>query len=331
MSLETFLPVAFVGLMGLSILVYVILDGYDLGVGILSGFTSSGRDRMVSSIAPFWDGNETWLVLGAGLLLVAFPMAHGIILQALYVPVFLMLIGLILRGVAFEFRIKAEASYKALWDRAFFSGSLLTALSQGFMLGFYIVGFELGVVQIAFSLLTAICLAGAYAFIGATWLIYRTEGDLQKQSVRWAKTTLGLAVLGLGAVSIASPLVSERIFDKWFSVPNVFFLMPIPVIAGVLLIVLYRMLKNMPYPDDRRASIPFLMSMAVFSLAFIGIAYSFFPYIIPEQMTIWEAAASSEALFIMLIGSAVVLPIIAGYSAYAYYIFRGKARDYGYG
>jgi len=218
---EIWLPATFATLMGLSILIYVVLDGFDLGVGLLSPLASpEHRDRMIASIGPFWDANETWLVLAIGLLLVAFPTAHGIILSGLYLPVAVMLIGLILRGVAFEFRVKAPAGQKPMWDAAFFAGSAMTALAQGFMLGLYIMGLETGWVALAFATLTAVFLTVGYSFIGATWLIFKTEGALQARAVRWARGGIVGLVGGIGAVSVASPLVSERIFEKWFSFPR---------------------------------------------------------------------------------------------------------------
>ncbi len=215
------LPLAFAVLMGVSILAYVVLDGYDLGVGILMARADRAeRDMMVASIGPFWDANETWLVLGIGILLVAFPVAHGFILGALYLPVALMLLGLTMRGVAFEFRVKAQTHLQGWWDRAFVAGSALTAITQGYMLGAYIMGFQGGWAAHGFALLTGVCLAAGYAFIGATWLILKTEGELQARAVRFARTTLWLTALGMVAVSLATPLVSPRIFEKWFAFPR---------------------------------------------------------------------------------------------------------------
>jgi cytochrome bd ubiquinol oxidase subunit II len=209
------LPLTFAALMGLSILIYVCLDGFDLGVGVLFPFADDAEtDRMVASIGPFWDANETWLVLAIGILLVAFPQAHGAILTALFLPVAVMLVGLILRGVAFEFRVKAPAGHKATWNRLFFTGSLMTSLSQGFMLGLYIMGLEWTLPHVAFALLTAVFLTVGYSFIGATWLILKTDGILQIKAVHWAKRGIWGLVLGVGAISVASPIVSPRIFEK---------------------------------------------------------------------------------------------------------------------
>jgi len=325
------LPWAFASLMGLSILTYVILDGFDLGVGILFPLASPvEQDKMIGSIGPFWDANETWLVMAVGLLLVAFPTAHGMILTALYLPVFIMLIGLILRGVAFEFRAKARDHHKSLWNRAFFAGSLMTALAQGFMLGLYVMGLEQTATTYAFATVTAVFLAVGYSFIGATWLIHKTEGPLQQKSVRWARESLWGVILGLAAVSAATPLVSTRILDKWLAFPEILYLSPLPIISGLLIVWLWRMLRQMPFDGDRSSWLPFTVSTGLFALAYVGMAYSFYPYVVPERLTIYEAAAAPESLFIILIGALVVLPIIMGYSILAYTIFRGKATDLRY-
>ncbi len=325
------LPVIFAGLMGLSILLYVILDGYDLGVGILMSRASSHeKDMMIASIGPFWDANETWLVLGIGLLLVAFPIAHGIILSTLYLPVALLLVGLILRGVAFDFRAKAQESHKANWDWAFFGGSLLAALAQGYMLGLYIVGFERSLLNVVFGFLCAICLAAGYAFIGACWLIMKTEDDLQVAAARWARICLWLTAVGLAAVSLATPLVSARMFEKWFSLPNLFLLLPIPIITGLLILGLDRLLARMPLPGDDYYWLPFVGAMGVFTLGFLGLAYSFYPFVILDKMTIWQAASAPESLTFILVGALIVLPFILGYTFYAYRVFWGKVRELTY-
>ncbi|MEJ6393651.1 cytochrome d ubiquinol oxidase subunit II [Gymnodinialimonas sp. 2305UL16-5] len=325
------LPWAFASLMGFSILVYVVLDGFDLGVGILFPLADDAeKDRMIGSIGPFWDANETWLVLAVGLLLVAFPQAHGMILSTLYLPVFVMLIGLILRGVAFEFRAKAHAKHKALWNNLFFTGSTLTALSQGFMLGLYIMGLEQSWATYAFAAVTAVFLTVGYSFIGACWLIHKTEGGLQQKSVRWARESLWGVILGIGAVSLATPLVSTRIFDRWLEFPQVLYLAPIPVISGLCVLWLWRMVRDMPYPDDARSWKPFAVATGLFALAYVGLAYSFYPYVVPEQLTIYEAAAAPESLMIILVGACFVVPVIAGYSILAYTIFRGKATELRY-
>jgi cytochrome bd ubiquinol oxidase subunit II len=325
------LPVAFAGLMGISIAAYVILDGYDLGVGILSARVGKAdRDRMIASIGPFWDANETWLVLGIGLLLVAFPTAHGIILTSLYLPVAVLMLGLTLRGVAFEFRVKAGRIYKPWWDKAFFAGSLMAALSQGYMLGLYIVGFERTWQHMAFAALSAICLAAAYAFIGATWLILKTEGPLQLLAIRWARLTLWFAAIGMVAVSVATPLVSDRIFAKWFTMPNLLYLAPIPLLTAGLFLALAALLNRLPMTDDRLAWLPFVLATLAFLLGFIGLGYSFYPYVVPEQLTVWDAASAPESLMIIFVGACVVIPVIIGYSAFSYIVFRGKATELTY-
>jgi cytochrome bd ubiquinol oxidase subunit II len=325
------LPVIFAGLMGLSILLYVILDGYDLGVGILTAFESGDdRDLMVASVGPFWDANETWLVLGIGLLLVAFPVAHGIILTQLYLPVAFMLLGLIARGVAFEFRAKAEPDWKPLWDRVFFAGSLLTALTQGYMLGAYILGFDQSLGAVLFCLLAAVGLAAGYVFVGACWLIYKTEGKLQRQAVDWARQGLWATAAGMAVVSMATPLMSDRIFDRWFHLPEIIALLPIPMFSAIIFAGLAIFLARPVRPDDALSWVPLAAASTLFVLGFIGIAYSFYPYLVSDRLTIWQAASSPEALSIILIGTLVVLPVILGYSILAHWIFRGKATALSY-
>ena len=326
------LPLAFAGLMGLSILIYVVLDGFDLGVGILLPQAQPDeRDLMIASIGPFWDANETWLVLAVGLLLVAFPAAHGEILTALYLPCAVMLIGLILRGVSFEFRAKAPAAQKAWWDNAFFVGSAMTSLAQGFMLGLYIMGLQMTVWTLVFAAITAVFLSVGYSLIGACWLVLKTDGTLQKKAISWARSAKWGALLGFGAVSIATPLVSPRIFDKWFSIPEFLFLAPLPLAALALFGILTLYLQN---ASQQVASggilhnwnwIPFVSVTTLMICAFAGMSYSFYPYVVPEKMTLYEAASAPESLFIILIGTIFVLPTIIGYSILSYWIFRGKA------
>ena len=325
------LPFVFAALMGVSILIYVVLDGFDLGVGVLFPFAEDDeKDRMIASIGPFWDANETWLVLAVGLLLVAFPSAHGAILTALYLPVAIMLIGLILRGVAFEFRATAPAPHKRLWNNACFAGSLMTSLSQGFMLGMYVMGLEWSWINFAFGMLTAVFLTVGYSFIGATWVIHKTSDDLQIKAVEWAKGGIWGLVLGIGAISLATPFVSTRIFDKWFSWPEALYLSPLPILSALLVFWLWSMLRKMPYAGDRRSWQPFAAATALWVMAFGGMAYSFYPYVVPEQITIYEAASAPESLFIILIGTCIVLPTIMGYTVLSYFIFRGKATELRY-
>jgi cytochrome d ubiquinol oxidase subunit II len=330
------LPVVFVLLMGVSMLAYVVLDGYDLGVGILLRRAADAeKDLMIASIGPFWDANETWLVLGVGILLVAFPLAHGVILTSLYLPVAIMLLGLILRGVAFDFRAKARAHHKPLWDRAFYLGSLLASLAQGTMLGLTVVGFEYSAINLAFALLIGLGLAAGYALLGATWLIIKSEGELQMKAVRWARASLWLTALGIAGVSIATPLVSTRIFDKWFSLTVLPLLLPIPLATALLFFVVERSLRRLPQRlsegNEYGAWIPFACTVGIFFLAFYGLAYSLFPYLVIDRITIWQAAAAPESLMFILVGTAIVLPAILGYTAYAYRVFWGKTRELTYG
>ena len=325
------LPFTFAALMGLSILIYVVLDGFDLGVGLLFPFADGPeRDRMVASIGPFWDANETWLVMAIGLLLVAFPTAHGTILTALYLPVAVMLVGLILRGVAFEFRAKAPAGQKGLWNAAFFAGSLMAAMAQGFMLGLYVMGLGWTLPNVAFALLTALFLIVAYSFIGATWVILKADGVLQAKAVGWARGGIWGIVLGMAAISAATPLVSTRIFDKWFTFPEILWLAPLPLVSAGLILLLWTMLRRLPLPGDRYSWAPFALAIAVFCLGFLGMAYSFYPYVVPERLTIYEAASAPESLWIILVGVIIVLPMILAYSALAYVVFRGKATKLSY-
>jgi cytochrome bd ubiquinol oxidase subunit II len=325
------LPAAFLAVMGLAMLAYVVLDGYDLGVGILMRRVEDAqKDRMVASIGPFWDANETWLVLGVGVLLVAFPKAHGVILGALYLPVALMLLGLTLRGVAFDFRVKAKAQHKPLWNRAFYGGSLIATLAQGYMVGQLVMGFEGGWGAMAFGALIAVCLVAGYALLGAGWLIIKTDGALQQQAVRWARGSLWLTALGVAAVSIATPWLSERIFDKWFSLPYIVLLAPVPIATAVLFFVVDRSLRRLPVRlgqgNEYGAWVPFGGTIGIFLLAFYGLAYSVFPYLVVDELTIWHAAAAPESLMIVFVGACVVLPVIVGYTVFAYRVFGGKAQ-----
>ena len=265
-----------------------------------------------------------------GLLLVAFPAAHGMILGALYLPVAIMLIGLILRGVAFEFRAKAPAHRKRLWDRCFYAGSLATSLAQGFMLGMYVMGLDWTWAHLGFALLTAVLLTVGYSFIGATWVIHKTEGALQAKAIGWAKGGIWGLVLGVGAISLATPFVSSRIWDKWFAWPEMALLSPLPILSAALILGLWAMLRRMPYADDRWSWGPFALSTALWLLAFLGMAYSFYPYVVPDRLTIYEAASAPESLMIILVGTAFVLPAILAYTVLAYTIFRGKATELRY-
>jgi cytochrome d ubiquinol oxidase subunit II len=329
------LPLAFMLLMGISMLAYVILDGFDLGVGVLFPFASDEhKDIMVSSIGPFWDANETWLVLGVGILLVAFPFAHGEILGALYFPVVVMLIGLTLRGVAFDFRVKAHVKHKSKWNRTFFAGSLLAALSQGFMVGMLVVGFDYSVAHILFSAFIGVCVGGAYALLGAGWLIMKTSEALQLKAVRWARVALALTAFGIVAISVATPLLSERIFDKWFTLDSVLVMWPLPLITAALFLIVDRSLRRLPVRLGRGNEygiwVPFGGTVGLIMLAFHGLAYSLFPYLVVDRLTLWQAASAPESLMIIFVGAMIVLPMIAGYSVFVYRVFGGKARPLEY-
>ena len=329
--MDAWLPLAFLAVMGLSMLAYVVLDGYDLGVGILlRGADDAQKDTMIASIGPFWDANETWLVLGIGVLLTAFPRAHGVILGALYLPVALMLAGLILRGVAFDFRVKARAAHKPLWDRAFWAGSLLAALSQGYMLGLWIVGFERNWATVGFALFIGAALASGYALLGAGWLIARTEGALQHRAVAWARGALLLTALGIAAVSLATPLVSESVAARWFAWPRIALLAPIPLATAVLFGVAFTALRTLPRPQDQGRWIPFACAVGIYALAFAGLAYSAFPYLVVDRITIWDAASAPESLRVIFYGAAVTLPAIVAYTVISYRVFRGKATELRY-
>jgi cytochrome bd ubiquinol oxidase subunit II len=327
----TLLPLISAGLMGLAILVYVVLDGFDLGIGILfSAADDHEKDVMIAAIGPFWDANETWLVLAVGLLLVAFPAAHGVILTALYIPVALLLLGLILRGVAFDFRAKVPTRHKTRWNRLFLAGSLIASLAQGYMLGVYVLGLDFSAGATAFGGLVALCLAAAYAAMGAAWLIYKTEGELQKKAVRWLRATLVLTALGMAAVSLATPFASPRIFDKWFVFPEMIYLAPLPILSAVLFASLWWQTFHLPRPDDRHSLMPFLTLALIFVLGFAGLAWSFYPFVVPDRLTIWQAASAPESLAVILIGTAFVLPIIIFASVYVYRVFGGKSSELSY-
>lgn len=329
--METTLPLVFTALMAVAMLLYVVLDGYDLGVGILlRGAADADKDRMIASIGPFWDANETWLVLGVGLLLVAFPMAHGVILGALYLPVAAMLIGLILRGVAFDFRVKARAAHKPLWNGAFWAGSVLAAFSQGYMLGSYVLGFRDDGVGTLFAVSIGLCLVAGYALLGAGWLVLKAEGELRAKALRWAYASLWLTGLGIAAVSVATPWVSPRIFEKWFTLPNLFFLLPIPVLTALVFAAAEGAIRRLRKGETTRDWLPFAAAVLLFVLAFAGLAYSLFPYLVMDRMTLWQAAAAPESLLIMLVGAAVTLPMIGIYTVYVYRVFWGRSAELSY-
>jgi cytochrome d ubiquinol oxidase subunit II len=314
------LPLIFAVLMGGAILAYVVLDGYDLGVGMLMPAASDQeQDVMVASIGPFWDANETWLVLGVGILLIAFPAAHGYILGALYLPVAAMLTGLMLRGVAFELRVKAQGWHAELWNWLFWFGSFLASFAQGYMLGRYVTAFQPGWGYFFFSLLVGAALCGGYVLLGAAWLILRTEGELQRKARAWTKWGLLWVALGVALVSLATPLASEIVRDKWFDFPRTLGLMVLPLASLAAWLWVWASLRKSDWQ-------PFAGAVVIFALAFAGLAYSVFPYVVIGWLTVWQAAAHPAALKVVLAGVALVLPFLIGYTVFAYRVFRGKAQ-----
>ena len=326
------LPLAWGLLIATAVFLYVLLDGFDLGCGILFPFAPSEkcRNRIMNSIAPFWDGNETWLVLGGGGLFAAFPVAYAILMPAFYLPVILMLLGLILRGVAFEFRFKTDGRDKKIWDVSFHAGSLLAAFMQGVILGNFVQGVEVegrafsgGALDWAngFAMITGLALIFGYALLGATWLVMKTEDDTQRGARNVASYVLVFVALGMAVVSIAMPLMDERVFDLWFTLPNMFYLMLIPVITAFVFLVLWFDLRG--HAEVR----PFILSILLFFAGYLGLGISLYPWIVPFSFTIWDAAAVSTSQSLLLIGAVIFLPIILAYTAYSYYVFRGKSDD----
>jgi len=323
---SVWLPLFFFVAMGIAMLSYVVLDGYDLGIGmLLNRGNDADKDMMIASIGPFWDANETWIVLGVGLLLVAFPLAHGEILTELYLPVAAMLLGLILRGVSFDFRVKVNSEQKPLWNVLFYLGSLIASVSQGIMIGRLIVGFDSGALGWLFSILVGLCLPAGYMLLGSTWLILKTEGSLQKKAFQWAKKSLWLTGFGIALVSIATPYFSPEIMQKWFAWPQIAWLSPVPIATGILFLLTYRFINALEKRSTEKEWLPFACVVAIFWLAFFGIAYSIFPYVIIGKMTLWEAASATESLWVIFWGAIVVLPTILGYTLFSYRIFKGKA------
>jgi len=326
------LPLVFMAVMGLALLAYVVLDGYDLGVGLLLPFaTDQQKDVMVSSIGPFWDANETWLVLGIGVLLIAFPIAHGIVLSALYLPVAVMLIGLILRGVSFDFRVKARAAHKRTWNNLFALGSLMAAMAQGWMLGSYLTGFDHGWESLLFSLGIALTLPTGYAMLGAGWLIMKTGDELQAKAVRWARRVLWPMGLALVAISLASPLVSQTVFDRWFDMPQFLGLLPIPVACAVAFYAAFHVTARPNVVAAGYGWVVFASTVLIFVLAFIGLAYSLYPYIVIDRLTVWQAASATKSLVFIFVGVAITLPAIIAYTIFMYRVFWGRATELTYG
>lgn len=331
MTFDQSLPLIFMALMGISMLVYVVSDGYDLGVGLLMPrANATEKDVLIASIGPFWDANETWLVLGIGILLIAFPKAHGLVLSQLYLPVTLMLIGLMLRGVAFDFRVKAKDVHKATWDRLFFAGSLLASMSQGWMLGRYISGFGQGWNYPVFAAAIAFALPAAYVLLGAAWLIMKTEGDLQRKAIRWAKLAWWPVVGGMVLISLATPWISATVRDRWFELPAIIALLAIPLTTAIALVTT-RLVLDQPIVRKELCWLPFVLLITVFVFGFLGLAYSIYPFVVIDQLTIWQAASSPAALKVILIGVCISVPAIAAYTVFSYRVFWGKATELRYG
>jgi cytochrome bd ubiquinol oxidase subunit II len=329
--MESYLPVIWAAIIGLAVAMYVILDGFDLGIGILFPFaeTDRERDQMMNSVAPFWDGNETWLVLGGAGMMVAFPLAYSIILPALYLPVIIMLLALVFRGVAFEFRWTGVTS-KPHWTFAFAAGSALAAFCQGLILGSLIQGIKVENGSFAggafdwatpFAMLCGLGLVAGYGLLGAAWLVMKTEGRVAERARIEAKLLL-LAVLAFMAiVSLWTPLAFERIAARWFSLPNILFFWWVPAATALVSFALWRGLET------GREVLPFLATVALFLLGYLGILISNFPYLVPPSLTIWQTAAAPATQVFMLMGTLVLLPIIFGYMIFVYWIFGGKLRE----
>jgi cytochrome bd ubiquinol oxidase subunit II len=329
--MDAALPLTFLVLMSLAMLIYVVLDGYDLGVGLLAALASNEeQETMISSIGPFWDANETWLVLGVGLLLVAFPLAHGQILGALYVPVAIMLVGLILRGVAYEFRSKAEIDHQPLWNHAFWVGSLLASLAQGYMLGSHVLGYRNDVIGILFAALIAVSLCAGYGLLGATWLLMKTEGALKLRAAAWAYRALWLTGFGIAAVSLATPYANANIFAKWFALPNLFLLAPIPLLTAAAFFFCETNLRRIRHGAAGRDGRPFAAAVGLYLLAFIGLAYSLFPYLVGDRITYIDAASAPASLRFMLGGVLIAMPMIMLYTIYVYRVFWGRSEPLHY-
>jgi cytochrome bd ubiquinol oxidase subunit II len=323
------LPLIWGFLIATAVFLYSLLDGFDLGCGILFLFAPSDkcRDRIMNSIAPFWDGNETWLILGGGGMFAAFPVAYAILMPALYLPVIFMLLGLIFRGVAFEFRFKSSEEHRKIWDIAFHAGSLLAAFMQGVILGNFVQGIEVNGRSFAggpldwangFSIVTGLSLIFGYALLGATWLIMKTEDITQSWARGIASYVLVYVGLAMAIVSISMPFIDKRIIELWFSLPNFFYLLPIPLFTALGFVLLWKDLKS---SNEVR---PFFLTIVLFFLSYLGIGISLYPWIVPFKFTIWEAAAVSTSQSLLLVGVIIFLPIILIYTAYSYYVFRGK-------
>lgn len=332
--MEPYLPLIWAGVIGTAVVMYVILDGFDLGIGILFPFAGNDREReqMMASVKPFWDGNETWLVLGGGGLLVAFPRAYAVIMPAFYVPVIVMLLALVFRGIAFEFR--GLAGSKAKWNVAFTAGSTIAAFCQGLILGGLIQGVRVENGAFAggpfdwatpFAVMCGVGVTTGYALLGATWLVMKTEGDIAQRARRQAKILLIAVLVFMGIVSLWTPLTIPRIAQRWFSMPDILYLWPVPVVTALTAFACWSGLQR------QRDVLPFLAAIVLFLLGYLGLVISWFPYLVPPSLTVWDTAAAPASQIFMLIGTLVLLPIILGYTALIYWLFRGKVRaDEGY-
>ena len=329
------LPFIWAGLIAFAVLAYVILDGFDLGIGILFAFVKGEkhRDEMMNSVAPVWDGNETWLVLGGGGLLAVFPLAYSIILPALYAPLIAMLLALTFRGVAFEFRFKTVRG-KFLWDWAFFLGSTVATFAQGVALGALVQGIPVQGRAYSggwwdwltpFSLLTGVALVVGYALLGACWLIYKAEGHVQERAYGFAYVTAIALLVLIAAVSLAMPFLKLTFMARWFVFPQVIYTAPVPIFVAIAAFFLFRGLSQ------RRELMPFLSALSLFILSYIGLGISLYPYIVPTSVTIWEAAAPDKSLEFLLVGASVLIPLILLYTCYSYWVFRGKVNAHGGG
>lgn len=327
------LPLIWAGLIAFAVLAYVILDGFDLGVGILFLFVKgeAERDQMMNSVAPVWDGNETWLVLGGGGLFAVFPLAYAVIMPALYAPIIAMLLALVFRGVAFEFRWKTRRG-KMIWDWAFNVGSTAAAFFQGIALGAFVQGIPVAERAYAggwwdwlspFSLSTGVALVIGYALLGATWMIYKTDGEVQKQCYKfaWISGLLTLALIAI--VSLWTPFLNPQFMARWFAWPQALYVTPVPVLVSACAVALGYGLRK------QHELTPFLASLGLFVLSFIGLCISFYPHIVPSSVTIWQAAAPDNSLRFLLVGALVLLPLILAYTAYSYWVFRGKVNAIG--
>jgi len=323
--LPVLLPLVWAAILALAVFLYVLLGGYDLGLGVLFPLAPSHKDRdaMMNSVAPFWDGNETWLVLGGGGLLAAFPLAYAVMLPALYIPVILMLIGLILRGVAFEFRFKSER-YRWTWDLAFTLGSMLAALMQGAIMGAFVHGFAVTDNKFSggafewltpFSALTAAALLSGYVLLSAGWLIMKGDEALREWAYGIAFSALAAVATFIVIFSVWTPFLHPEIAARWFKPANMVMLSPVPLATAACVVALWRALKA------RQRYMPFLLGVGIFILCYTGLAVSLFPFIIPPSITIWQAAAAPDSQLFMLYGAVPLLPIILGYTAYSYYVF----------